>query len=337
MSEKELNDKLIAKIKLLTETVWGERVKVFNINKWLNNFSEIDERINMLYLLSQFMYFGDRQVKSLLRSLYRDLFQYPIIKRFRESNADTINTEIINRHFEDELRKTRFIGIGEPSESGQHLLYPFRQENNLRKDLFINASEILSESEIHNERGDLIGVKERLTFPEISNYVFIDDFCGSGSQAKRYSKEIVQKMKSFNPTCRVIYLMLFGTTKGKEFIKNQTLFDSVDSVFDLDDSFKCFHDSSRYFMDMPAHVDKEKAKKISQFYGEQLMKDICQLEGVREESLDDCAKANAHGFKNGQLLLGFSHNTPDNTLPIFWYSEKKIDWYPIFKRYNKKY
>jgi hypothetical protein len=44
------------------------------------------------------------------------------------------------------------------------------------------------------------------------------------------------------------------------------------------------------------------------------------------------------GYKDGQLLLGFSHNTPDNTLPIFW-SEGHPPrlWEPMFKRYHKNY
>ena len=40
------------------------------------------------------------------------------------------------------------------------------------------------------------------------------------------------------------------------------------------------------------------------------------------------------GYGGCQLLLGFSHNTPNNTLPIFWCDN---NWTPFFKRYNKKY
>jgi hypothetical protein len=38
------------------------------------------------------------------------------------------------------------------------------------------------------------------------------------------------------------------------------------------------------------------------------------------------------GYKDSQLLLGLEHNTPNNTLPIFWSEE---EWSPIFKRYGK--
>ena len=57
-------------------------------------------------------------------------------------------------------------------------------------------------------------------------------------------------------------------------------------------------------------------------------------ENEQEEALEK-SKGNSLGFKDCQLLLGFNHNTPDNTLPIFWYDEKNYNWYPIFKRYKK--
>ena len=40
-------------------------------------------------------------------------------------------------------------------------------------------------------------------------------------------------------------------------------------------------------------------------------------------------------FRNGQLLIGFHHNVPDNTLPILWFDSPNADWRPIFRRYPK--
>jgi hypothetical protein len=42
------------------------------------------------------------------------------------------------------------------------------------------------------------------------------------------------------------------------------------------------------------------------------------------------------GFGDCQLLIGFHHNTPDNSLPIIWFVEPDgLPWTPIFKRYSK--
>ncbi len=43
------------------------------------------------------------------------------------------------------------------------------------------------------------------------------------------------------------------------------------------------------------------------------------------------------GYSNGQLLLGFHHNVPDNTLPIFWMDEFDREWDALFPRYTKVY
>ena len=44
----------------------------------------------------------------------------------------------------------------------------------------------------------------------------------------------------------------------------------------------------------------------------------------------------ALGFEDSQLLLGFHHNIPDNTLPIMWFDgPDRVPWKPIFRRYPK--
>src|SRR5258708_40104948 len=123
------------------------------------------------------MYFGSRQMRALLKSLYRDKFKYPIVERIRRANADTLDAGLIQAQFKEALDRTRFLGVGNPSESGVHLLYYYRQENQLKKKYFINAHEIFTVSD----------AKRVLRYPDVTRYVFIDDFCGSGSQGKRYS------------------------------------------------------------------------------------------------------------------------------------------------------
>src|SRR6266542_267271 len=168
-----LKQDLFDKIIVLNETAWENNVERPKIDSWLKNFKNAKERIHALYLLSQFMYFGSRPVRNLLVSLYRDLYKYRKIQRIRKNNADSIDTVLINSIFEKQLKRTRFLGIGNPSESGPHLLYYFRQENRLPKNLFINTHEIFR----RNRKGQTV----RLKSPNVYHYVFLDDFCGSGS------------------------------------------------------------------------------------------------------------------------------------------------------------
>lgn len=322
--------KLYRKIKILNETIWENRVGKTNIDAWLSNFDEEEEKLHALFLLSQFIYFGADQMRNLLKALYRDLYKYRMIEKIRLQNGNTLDLRFIETEFEVIQSKTRFLGVGNPSESGAHLLYTFRQENKIPKTLFINSADLF----IINPSG-----KKELKNPHIREYVFIDDFCGSGQQAENYSKELVEDIKALNKDINVSYFMLFTTKYGKDQVKKNTKFDIVDAVFEFDDSFKCFDLNSRYFKNIPTDISQISAQNMSDKHGKKLFASIIGLENkaLNKTECELAANNHKHGYRDSQLLLGFNHNTPDNTLPIIWYDEEEIAWKPIFKRYNKKY
>lgn len=321
-----LEDDLYKKIKILNETTWEHRANRPSIDKWLENFSTEKDKLHALFLLSQFMYFGSMQMRELLKSLYRDLYKYPNIQKIRRNNSDTLNETLIKSEFKAWQNNTRFLGVGNPSESGTHLLYFFRQENKLGKKLFINTHEIFTANSGRISLAD----------PTIRNYVFIDDFCGTGSQAIDYSQYLIGAIKAIDPTITASYLMLFTTTDGQQAVINNTLFDDVRSVVELDSSFKYFDAHSRYFKSPPSEIDKDYLQVLCEKHGRELYYSI-HSETEVEPELSLKADRDKLGFNGSQLLLGFHHNTPDNTLPIIWYDENTVDWWPVFKRYNKIY
>lgn len=310
-------DQLLEKIKILSEEVWEDRADWPAVRAWLDNFSDTHvgevsrQREHALFLLSQFMYYGSREMRELLRSVFRDLYRYPIIENIRRLAHDTTDADFLNQEFRKELAKTRFLGVGNPSESGTHLLYYFRQENGLSSDLFLHAHQVF-------ERMGTAG-SPVLRNRAVTRYVFLDDFCGSGTQATKYSREIVEDIKRLDANAKAAYLVLFATTSGLEAVRANTSFDLVRAVFELDDSFRCFENASRHFRNNPNDIDQKFAEGMCRHYGTQLL------------------PAHPLGFLNGQLLLGFFHNTPDNTLPVIWYSEPGTPWVPIFRRYPKLY
>ncbi|WP_157255306.1 hypothetical protein [Pedobacter sp. Leaf216] len=321
-------EELHKKIKILNETTWESKIKKPKIEKWLNNFSTEQEKSHALFLLSNFMYFGTLQIRQLLISLYRDLYKYPAVEKIRQENGNTTDLTLINEQFFESQKNTRFIGLGNASESGAHLLYWFRQENNLSNTLFPDNQGIF----INEENGEL-----RLKEESIKHYVLFDDFCGSGSQAIRYSVDIVEKIKKIDPTIKVSCLMLFATKTGKEKVIKKSKFDYIEAVVELDNSFKCFDPNSRYFQNCPDHIDQEFMKKFCMEYCEPLVRSLWTKDGYEGEALEKIVKNTTLGFGDCQLLIGFYHNTPNNTLPIIWYDEEEELWVPIFKRYNKVY
>ena len=328
--ERELLiNKFQKKIKVLSETAWRDReLHLDEVENWLDQFGDSEEeRLHFLHLLSCFMYFGVREVREMLKSLYRDIYKVPTILRIRKEQGETKDACLLNKLFEAELKQTRFLGIGNPSESGTHLLYMFRQINSLPNKLFINGRQT------YRRKSD--GSVE-IEDPKIQRYVFLDDLTGTGSQAEKYSKKLISTIKALAPNARVDYYVLFATVEAIETIRNKTLFDDVRAVFIIDETFKCFHDASRYFRDSESLgcIEREKSMQLCRKYDQDISQQICEKEGFPGESYYEL------GFNESQLLLSFHHNTPDNAPPIFWYESlpsDSIHWKPIFNRFHKVY
>lgn len=308
-----LSGKYGKQIEVLSSILWENKVQGPKIIEWLDNFDNDTEKEYAIYLLSRLMYFGSSSIRNLLKALYRDLYRYPIIDKIRHNNGDTLDSQIIEPLFKNELKSTRFLGVGNPSESGVHLLYYFRQENKIPKDLFINTDDI-----IEYDANGKISLHESLK--EVKYFVFIDDICGTGKQATSNTsnvKRCVEKIHKVAPNSQILYFMIFGMSKGIQIIRESNLYDQIEAVIELDESYRCFSDESRYFDE---HYTRDVAQSIAYKHGNKLI-----------------GSKNALGFGNCQLLLSMHHNTPNNTLPIIWYDEDNSKWKPIFKRYNKVY
>jgi hypothetical protein len=154
----------------------------------------------------------------------------------------------------------------------------------------------------------------------VNRIVFFDDIVGSGTQARQYLSGELKKIRAGDPNFELSFLSLFATTDGLERLNEPELFNGRAScLFELDSSFKAFSGNSRYFTDSPAWFNVMNFQAIAQDYGSGLQP-IWPI-----------------GYKDGQLLLAFAHNTPDNTLPIFWDQGARTKWHPIFPRFDKKY
>jgi hypothetical protein len=310
--QKSLAEMLQEKVKILNGSIWERRANWPQVLAWLKQFKDHGanemEQLNMLYLLSNFMYFGMNEIRALLRSLYRDIFRASIIAEIRKKRP-TLRMQDVENEFLRELNLTRFVPLGNPSESSALLLYYFRQENSIPKDFFINPMDIFSLSNL---------TQPEVRNSEIKRYVFIDDMCGSGQQAEDYSEHIVVPLKRLKPDVRVYYFAMFGTATGIDRLRSLNRFDNIHPVVELDETFCCFSSKSRIYRNVEPPLELAVGRPLASRIGTLL-----------------CPK-HPLGYENGQLLLGFAYNTPDNTLPIIWSDgTEQSPWIPIFKRYQK--
>jgi hypothetical protein len=312
---------LKAKLLVLSTRAWNSRVLWPDIERWLANFdgqtASVDvERVHALFLASHVMFFHLTLVRQMLKSVYRDLYRYPIVKGIREAHDDTLDAAFVNREFEAQLEATRFVGVGNPSESGAHLLYYFRQANKLSKTLFVDSGELLTfkKDPLDKTHGETRDAKVR-------RVVFMDDMLGSGRQLSRYLPQKLSELRTWAPSMEIQYIALFALPEGLERARQADLFgDNVQALFELDSSFQAFDSISRCFRGDCLPIDAAIAKRLCEHYGSRLW------------------EKHPLGYENGQLLLAFAHNTPDNTLPVLWFDEPlAAPWVPLFERYDKKY
>ena len=302
----ELETDYLEKIKILSEYAWDHECDEPVIRRWLEGFnggSGFDvqvERINALHLLSNFLYFGVDEVRELLRALYRDVFQYGVMRQIRKELGGRTDKALMDVRYDSELRATRFLPLGNPSESSSHLLYYFRQENDLAKDLFTYVHQILDD-EFRKRNG-------------VTRCIFLDDFAGTGHQARDYAEE-AQRIRGKGITAVSYYAML-ATPQALSAIRQSSLFDDVACVVEIADDLRSFTPESLFYLDAPKEVSRSIMCKIATFYGEHLCVGF------------------PLGYGRGQLMLGFAHNVPDNTLPIFW-ADAPPHWNAPFPRYRK--
>jgi hypothetical protein len=307
-------------IQILRRHAWDSEIHWPQVQRWLDNFTGevIDrdgEQLYALYALSRFMYFGNNLVREMLRSLYRDHFEAPMKQRIRRAHGDTKDVVLLRGLFDNEKNATRFLGVGNPAESGAHLLYYFRQENRLPKSLFADLS---SAFEPQARTGHTVAYVPRDS--HITRYVFFDDLVGSGSQVSQYLSGCLPSIRAEAPTVELSYMCLFGTEKGMRRANEPDLFDgNAHCLFYLDETYRAFESTSRYFKSPPNWFDPVVMRNIAEHYGSKLW------------------AGDPLGYRDGQLLLSFSHNTPDNTPPIFWDEGLYVKWTPLFLRYTKIY
>lgn len=285
------------------------------INRWLGHFSgeccpEDIEKAHALYLFTQFTYFGSGEIRELLRSVYRDLVLYPMIETIRVGMSDSQDVSVVTGKVQENLKKTRFVALGGPSSSGAHLLYLFRQVNKLDSDLFLSVGDLPD--------GPVSALIKPSKLDNVDRLVFLDDICGTGHTVEDLWNERLETFSNSNPSIRLTYLALLGLTKGLEHVRQATGFSSDSAaLYELDDSYSAQGTSSRYVDKLPTGIDKGTLGAVLDHYSKKI-------------------SSRPYGYEDCGLLMGFHHNTPDNTLPLFWEEgTASTPWCPPFKRFKK--
>lgn len=207
-------EELFKKVMLTNDFVWENKFNKDDIEKWLFNFKgnvfDIQyERQIALWLLSNFVYYNIAEVKHLCRTLFRDFIHYILINENKKQTIEE-GLDVI-------LKESRFYPLGGAGESGAYLIYYFRQENKLHKEMISQPDKL----------------------PHIKNKIFVDDVTISGNQAEDYLKEYIDDNKN------IFLLTLISTDESVKLLEKKKV--KVISCITLDERSKCFSEKSDIF------------------------------------------------------------------------------------------
>ncbi len=228
----------------------GNRIHKPSIDKWLENFtgealccenkSDIEiaierERQIALFLLCNFVYYNEDEIKHLVRVMFN--------KYAHNVFANEGKKTIFNEDFINLIKITQFTFLGNISESSSYLLYHFRQENDLSKQCFKESS-------------------------ATQNVVFIDDFSITGSQAKQYILKIVNN-SNWDKNKRIYVLLMIATDEAISKLKGISNVTILPCII-LDEKSKAFSANSTVFSGYYPKCLNE-AKKMCEYYGKKII------------------------------------------------------------------
>lgn len=229
----------------------------------------------------------------------------------------------------DAKTKTAYIGLGHGAKSGRINPYLFRQgvSELPEYDALFKGKEMKIFRDIAEFE------KKELKLQKPKTLVFLDDFIGTGGQAKDFLEWYFSKYSWFHGVS--IYLCaLVGFRKAIEENVKKPLYRKVKDVIVgnmLDEENRAFSP------DNPIWESKEECKNIAQWakkVGYQLLNSNPVYDSKGNSIYDP--DRDALGWHGCQALVTFHHNIPSDTLPTFWATGNRNgkEWKGLQDRYD---
>lgn len=229
------SDRLKRIIRNTSIVAWQKEISEDKIDEWLKNFDGSyfenveNEKKLALWLLAHFSYYTMEDVRILCKKLYD---QY-----IHEKLCSCTGTDL-SKDINDIIKNTIFVGLGNDSESGNNILYYFRQENNLCKENF-----------------------EIDTNKTYENLVYVDDVTISGEQALKY----IQSRK-INAKNTYVAVMIATDDAIKNLNKSRKKVKPIATMI-LDQRDKAFSDATYVFSDKRIREIRTIAQEFCELYG----------------------------------------------------------------------
>ncbi len=265
------------------------------LNKWISNFKTDEERYLCARMLDALIYRSGNQTLSLLKQLFSR-----VIPDLARSKGLSISLNDVERSFKSKVdpnaRIVLVIPPNDPPTKSSHVIGRM-----LKRHLSFNSDWIIHPDKVQSQIG------------KVENFIFIDDFLGTGHQFSDFLADTGLKNDLDKTTC--LYVTLAAHADGKDYLNTWHPKIHVGSVENLDDSHALFHDIAGSF---PDEVNSCEAAR--DFYYDLLIDRNLQVYG-----------SNRRGYGHFELVYAFEHAVPDNSLPVLWWKDSP-SWFPLFRR-----
>ncbi len=273
-----------------------------NVNKfrmWLNNFKTEQEKYFAACILDSFIYRSDEQTISIIKQLFQRTI--PDLTKAEKSPIGTIDImKSMNKNArltEPGLRLVTVLNEDDPPTKSSYWIARF-----IKRNFDINPKWIIEPKNV------------KKNFQQgIRTFIFIDDILATGHQFELCIDDFC--LGEIIENAFVAYTPLIAHKIGIDYLKNNIKNLKISTVEMLDNYHSIFH------ADSPCFADGENTPEAAkQFYFKLLKKKNIVISG-----------SNRRGYGHLELAFAFEQSTPDNSLPILWWSDS-ILWQPLLNR-----
>ncbi|OAI05295.1 hypothetical protein A1353_00205 [Methylomonas methanica] len=278
---------------LIDRGLWDIRMARFD--SWIKQFCGPEEEYFCACLLDQLTFRTTQQFEASLRSLFRSNLNGKIFTEFSD-------LELLGKLEERKDQRLRVVPVicesDPPTKSGPLVLRRLQRILQIRQKWMCwpwQAAEMIHKNEV-----DII--------------IFVDDFLGSGVQFERFFKQ--WKFHETSEEVSYFYAPVVAHQQGIKHISTKLPFVRVTSAETLNKSHGFFDDA--VWNQLGQGCVSANDAKI--WYGT-----FTEHHGIRPRDME-------LGVGDLALTFGFSHSTPNNSLPILWYENEQTGWQPILER-----
>jgi len=305
-----------------------------SLAQWLNQFETIDyRRVAYNFVKTHLIFISNNQISQLVNLSYSTLIKSILVSKVanaQKTNRYHVKFIVDSDSYKSMVRQSLFVGLSDGSRIDQ-----------LRRFAQLNNEQVLTSYFIDDEKIDEL--KKELDndhYPcQFSTIFLIDDFTASGTSYARYDDSGVAKGKILR------FLHKLYSTEGEDTPSLlPSLFNlealSIHIIFYIatEDALNKISSDIKTFLDknkLNLSFTVEAVQHISNNVKESILSDVNLMDFISQPQHFDDSIVDKHymmggitnmpflGFNECALPLVLNHNTPNNSLPIIWFSEEK--------------